>query len=262
METSDLPESVNILGVKVDCLDVNQLMLHATSWAQETEPHTILYVNAHCMNIAWSDNEYRKILANASLVYADGVSIAWSGRLLEGKRLEKMTGADWIEEFCTQAILRQLTIYLLGGKPGVAQTAANYLQNRFAGLRIVGFADGYFQGKSQETVLDELARMKPNFLFVGMGTPIQEKWIDRNRTSIPVPVCWAVGGLFEYFSGDLHRAPGWMASTGLEWLWLFLIQPRQKWRRYLLGNPLFVYRILRQKLCRSHTGAQPSHRSS
>jgi N-acetylglucosaminyldiphosphoundecaprenol N-acetyl-beta-D-mannosaminyltransferase len=248
MEIPELPDSVDILGVRVDCLDVNQLIEDAALWAQGSEPRTILYVNAHCINIAWSDSEYRKILANASRVYADGVSIAWSSRFLAGKRLVKMTGADWLADFCRQAVARRLSIYLLGGKPGVAQAAANNLQNRFAGLKIVGFADGYFQEKSQAAVLDEIANKKPDFLFVGMGTPIQEKWINSNRPHIAAPVCWAVGGLFEYYSGGLHRAPRWMVASGLEWLWLLLIQPRQKWRRYLLGNPLFIIRVLRQKL--------------
>jgi N-acetylglucosaminyldiphosphoundecaprenol N-acetyl-beta-D-mannosaminyltransferase len=243
-----LPETVNILGNRVDCLNVEQLLTTAVRWALESTPRTILYVNAHCMNIAWSDPDYREILGKASLVYADGISIAWSSRILGGCRLEKMTGADWIQEMCNIAASRDLKLYFLGGRPGVAETAARNLQKRYPGLKIVGFSDGYFQLKSQETILEEISSVHPNIVFAGLGTPLQEKWIDQFRTSITAPVCWAVGGLFEYLSGDLRRAPGWMSKFGLEWLWLLIVQPRDKWRRYLLGNPLFVYRVLRQRL--------------
>lgn len=262
MEIPDLSDSVDILGVRVDCLDETHLIAYAMSWAQEHEPRTICYVNAHSMNIAWSDHDYKKILANASLVYADGVSIAWSSSFLGGPQLKKMTGADWIADLCGRAAAEKLTIYILAGKPGVAKAAANNLQKQVAGLKIVGFADGYFQDKDQDAVLEEISKVRPNILFVGMGTPLQEKWIDSHRASIPAPVCWAVGGLFDYFSGDLNRAPGWMLSSGLEWLWLLMIQPRQKWRRYLMGNPLFIYRVLRQKLSWSFYSSEPKNRRS
>ena len=248
MEIPELSDSVDILGVRVDCLDQTRLIDCALGWAQESEPRTIYYVNAHCMNIAWSDHVYKKILADASLVYADGVSITWSSKILGGTRLEKMTGADWMDALCSQAATRELKLYILAGKPGVAKAAANNLQKRYAALKIVGFADGYFLEKDQDAVLEEIYQAKPNILFVGMGTPLQEKWIDSHRASLVAPVCWAVGGLMEYLSGDLRRAPGWMLSSGLEWFWLLMLQPRQKWRRYLLGNPLFIYRVLRQKL--------------
>lgn len=248
MEIPELPDSVEILGVRVDCLDEARLIDYAMRWAQDCEPRTIYYVNAHSINVAWSDLDYKNSLANASLVYSDGISIAWSSRILGRTRLEKMTGADWIANLCGQVVSRKLTIYILAGKPGVAKAAANSLQKLYAGLRIVGYADGYFQEKDQAAVLDEISTVRPNILFVGMGTPLQEKWIDYHRASIAAPVCWAVGGLFDYFSGELNRAPGWMLSSGLEWFWLLLIQPRKKWRRYLLGNPLFVYRVIRQKL--------------
>jgi len=257
MENPELPDSVEILGIRVDCLDETRLIDCALNWVHERAPRTICYVNAHSMNIAWSDLTYQKILAEASLVYADGVSIVWSSKILSGTRLEKMTGADWMAALCSQAASRGVTLHILAGKPGIAKATANNLQKRYAALKIVGFADGFFLEKDQDAVLEEISIVKPDILFVGMGTPLQEKWIHSHRTNIAAPVCWAVGGLFDYFSGDLRRAPGWMLSSGLEWFWLLLIQPRQKWRRYLLGNPLFVYRVLRQKLLRSTPRSDP-----
>jgi N-acetylglucosaminyldiphosphoundecaprenol N-acetyl-beta-D-mannosaminyltransferase len=243
-------EHVTILNTRIDCLNLDRLLSTALDWAKGDAPHTILYVNAHCMNIAATDKAYQKILHEASLVYSDGISIAWSSRLLGGCRLEKLTGADWIIDLCERCAGEGIGIYLLGGKPGVAQRATATLQNCIPGLRIAGYSDGYFHQKSPEIVLGEINTLLPQIVLVGMGSPLQEKWIQGHRAEITAPVCWAVGGLFEYLSGDLRRAPSWMSSLGLEWLWLLLIQPREKWRRYLVGNPRFILRVLHQWLSR------------
>ncbi len=245
--------TANILGVEVACLDIPGLLSRVAEWSTQTTRRTILYVNAHCFNTATKDPVYQDILGQADLVYADGISVVWAGRFLDGCELHKMTGADWIYDFAAWAEARaraktgSVRVYLLGGKPGVARRAADHLAQRYPSLEIVGAADGYFQEKSEALVLQEIQDCAPQVVFVGMGTPVQEKWIAAHRQQIAAPVCWAVGALFDYLAGEEARVPAGMYRLGLEWFWRLLVDPLGKWRRYLLGNPWFVFRVLRQK---------------
>jgi N-acetylglucosaminyldiphosphoundecaprenol N-acetyl-beta-D-mannosaminyltransferase len=205
-----------------------------------------MYVNAHCLNIAYNDLAYRKILNSADVVYPDGISVVWSSRLLDGCQLQKITGADWIYEFCQLAEAEGLRIYLLAGMPGVVDKASQNLRQKFPRINIVGTCDGYFEAKSDSEVLTEITARSAQVVLIGMGTPAQEKWIAAHRGEIPFSICWAVGALFDYVAGIEPRVPGWMNTLALEWLWRLFIDPRGKWRRYILGNPLFVSRIIKQ----------------
>lgn len=239
-----------ILGVKVACLGRGAMLTRVIRWTGAGQDRSVYYVNAHCMNLAQQDQEYREILAGADLVYADGISIVWAGRMLGGCRLEKMTGADWIWDYCALAEESAIRTYILAGEPGVAQAAAAKLIGLYPGIQIAGAADGFFIEKDEREVLDEINSSRAEVLLVGMGVPLQEKWIARHRDRIDARVCWGVGALFDYVAGVEPRTPGWMYSAGLEWLWRLMFDPANKWRRYLLGNPAFVLRVLQERFRR------------
>lgn len=241
-------EAVNILGVNVHCLDRFEIFEYVKLWSRgRNNIRTILYVNAHCLNIAYKDTHYSQILSQADLVYADGISIVWSARLFGVKHLQKMTGADWIHDFCRFASANEVQFYVLAGKSGVSEMAIKRLQDSYPNIRVSGVSDGYFEEKEESQVLEEINKQKPEVVFVGMGTPKQENWISKNRARIDAPICWAVGALFDYIAMRESRAPTWTDALGLEWLWRLGEDPRGKWRRYLIGNPLFVYRIIKQR---------------
>jgi N-acetylglucosaminyldiphosphoundecaprenol N-acetyl-beta-D-mannosaminyltransferase len=242
----------NILDVKVACINREQLLFMVDEWVNQELRKTILYTNAHCMNVASQDASYREILNQADLVYADGISLVWSSRILGSCRIEKITGADWIDDFCSLAQGHALRIFILAGKPGIAQLAVKKLMLTYPGLHIVGFCDGFSPENrlGEATLIAEINQVKPHVVFVGMGVPRQEKWLAAQRDKIDAPVCWAVGALFDYVAGVEPRAPKWLTSIGMEWFWRLMIDPKGKWRRYLIGNPLFIYRILCQKLAR------------
>lgn len=142
---------------------------------------------------------------------------------------------------------QRISLYLLGGKPGIASEAQRRLQGWSPKLEIRGVCDGYFHEKSEAEVLGELEEKKPDVLMVGMGVPLQEKWIERNRKQIPAKVFWAVGALLDYVAGVESPVPAWMDRLALEWMWRMVIDPRGKWERYMIGIPLFMGRVLWQK---------------
>ena len=238
---------INILDIGVARLDLPGLLAKVREWSRGQERRSIFYVNAHCFNIARQDAAYRTILTAADLIYADGISVAWAARFLTGARLAKMTGADWIHDFCRQAQEAGLRLYILAGEPGIARQASDNLHSTYPGLQIVGCSDGWFSEKSQSQVIHAINAASPHVVFIGLGVPRQEKWIAEHREQIEAPVCWGVGALFDYIAGAEARVPRLMNMLALEWFWRLLMDPRGKWRRYLLGNPSFIYQVLRQK---------------
>jgi N-acetylglucosaminyldiphosphoundecaprenol N-acetyl-beta-D-mannosaminyltransferase len=239
--------SVEVLGVRVSCIDKNGILDIVKDWANASLPRTILYVNAHCLNNASTDPEYRSILNQADLVYADGIGVVYAGRLINHRSLQKITGRDWIWDYCMMAEAISISMYILASRPGVAQKAAGILLQKQPKLNILGVTDGYFVNKKEQDILKDISLKKPQVVFVGMGTPSQEKWIWKHRSEIAAPVCWSVGALFDYVGGIEPPVPNWLNSLALEWFWRLLMDPIGKWKRYLLGNPLFVMRALKEK---------------
>jgi N-acetylglucosaminyldiphosphoundecaprenol N-acetyl-beta-D-mannosaminyltransferase len=249
--------TVDVLGAPVACIDVQGLLQTALAWSGEARQRTLMYANAYALNTAVQVPALREAWQAADLLYADGVSVAWAARWLYNQRLEKMTGADWIERLAGLSASLQRRWFILGGAPGVAELAGLQLAREFPGLQIVGSYYGYFAEAETPHVLDLIRQARPDLLFVGLGTPRQELWLVRHRSQIDAPLCWAVGALFDYVAGVERRVPPWMNKLGLEWLYRLWVDPRGKWRRYLLGNPWFIGRVLQQKL---GVGKQPAAR--
>jgi N-acetylglucosaminyldiphosphoundecaprenol N-acetyl-beta-D-mannosaminyltransferase len=243
-----------LLGVRIDCLRLPELLEAAVQSGRQRQRQTILYVNAHCMNVQYRDRVYRDILADADIVYCDGAGVVLAAHLTGQTIPERMTGADWIEDLCRTAREHDLSLYLLGGAPEAVHGTATVLRKRYPGLRIAGEKAGYDLGPD---IVGEINQKRPDILLVGMGTPKQEKWIARHRSALDIPVVWAVGGLFDVVSGRIPRGPRWMTQHGLEWLCRLVIEPRRLWRRYLLGNPRFLWRVLS-----THAGATLRHPTS
>ena len=239
--------AADILGVRVHCLDTRRLMEIVRLWSGEEQRRTLYYAHSKSINEAYRDASFRAQLNSADLTYSDGISVVWAGKFLSGLPFRKTTGADWIYDYSRMAAQQGIRTYFLGSRPGIARQAAEILKEMHPGLLIVGACDGFFQEKSEAEVLLDIARTHPQVVFVGMGAPLQEKWIAAHRDEIQAPVCWAVGALFDFVTGAEYRVPAWMNKLALEWLWRFLIDPIGKWKRTLIGNPLFVLRVLRQK---------------
>jgi N-acetylglucosaminyldiphosphoundecaprenol N-acetyl-beta-D-mannosaminyltransferase len=153
---------------------------------------------------------------------------------------------------------RDHSLFLLGARPGVADKAAANLRERFPGLRIVGTHHGYFDkapgSPENEAVIREINAASPNILIVGFGMPLQERWLMDNWDRIEVNVALTGGAVFDYVSGELPRAPRWMTDHGFEWLGRLIIEPGRLWKRYLVGNPIFILRVLGQRIAQSPLG--------
>jgi N-acetylglucosaminyldiphosphoundecaprenol N-acetyl-beta-D-mannosaminyltransferase len=245
-------DGVSILGVTVQPWDEVRLIQEAVRRARSGSRSTISYANVHVLNLAWGNPDLLAILNAADLVYCDGAGVALGARLLGSRLPGRMTGADWIEPLCALCAREDISLYFLGGRPAVAARAAQTLCTRYPGLSVVGTHHGYLAGSAVcRTAIAAVNEAAPHILLVGMGTPIQEKWIAAYRQQLDVPVVWAVGALFDFVVGVQPRGPRWMLDHSLEWLSRLWSDPRRLWRRYLVGNPLFILRVLRQRIDRA-----------
>jgi N-acetylglucosaminyldiphosphoundecaprenol N-acetyl-beta-D-mannosaminyltransferase len=185
------------------------------------------------------------------VVFCDGAGVMLAARLLGRRIPARITYADWMWRLAAFAEAEGLSLFLLGARPGVAEEAARRLLARHPKLHISGVRHGYFDhaaGSPQnEAVLREIEASRPDFLLVGLGMPLQEHWLMDNWHRIEAGVALTGGAVFDYVSGGLRRGPRFLTENGFEWLARLLIEPRRLWRRYLLGNPLFMLRVLGQR---------------
>ena len=122
------------------------------------------------------------------------------------------------------------------------------LEEKYPYLNIVGTKSGYFDWASDSPgIVNEINDSKANILLVAFGVPLQEKWIDENINKLNSQVIMGVGGLFDFYSGQMKRAPKWMREVGMEWLFRLIKEPKRMWKRYIIGNPLFIYRVYKWK---------------
>ena len=248
-------EPVNVLGVGVDPLTVEELHAEIGGCIRGGERALMLNANAHCLNLAYDDAELKSFLNEARVVFCDGAGVVLAARILGGYIPGRITYADWIRRLAAFAASEGFSLYFLGARPGVAEKAAAKLTGRYPGLKISGIHHGYFDQTSgspqNEAVLREINSAKPDILIVGFGMPLQERWLMRNWGSLDAGVALTGGAVFDYVSGEVRRGPRILTDNGFEWFARFLIEPGRLWRRYLVGNPLFLWRVLLQRLRRT-----------
>jgi N-acetylglucosaminyldiphosphoundecaprenol N-acetyl-beta-D-mannosaminyltransferase len=235
--------------VGVDPLTVGELHAEIEHLVRGGERGLVLNVNANCLNLCYEDPKLRDFMNGARVVFCDGAGVMLAARILGRRIPERITYADWIWQLADLAAARGFSLYLLGARPGVAQEAARRLKERYPELEIAGVHHGYFDhGAGSAAVVEEINAAAPDILLVGLGMPLQERWLMENWQRLDVRVALTGGAVFDYASGRLRRGPRFLRDNGFEWLARLLAEPRRLWRRYLVGNPLFLLRVLRQRL--------------
>ena len=205
----------------------------------------LFYVNADCLNIAITNTHYRKALSQADLILPDSSGVALEARLSQQKLKVNLNGTDMFVPLCHMAQKEAWSVYFLGARPEIVKALVEKVKQRWPQLKIAGSHHGFIAGQSETAVLKEIKRIKPDILFVAMGAPHQEQWIIQHAQNLQVPLMLGVTGLFDFYSGRIPRAPMWLRRIGCEWCWRLLQEPQRLWQRYLIGNPLFIWRVLR-----------------
>ena len=245
-------ERVNVLGVGVDPITVEELHAEIGRLIQDGEQALVLNANVHCLNLAYRDRTLRNLLNEAEIVFCDGAGVMLAARVLGRRIPERITYADWMWQLAAFAAAEGHSLYFLGAEPGVAEAAARRLTDTFPSLKIAGVHHGYFDhatgSPDNESVIEKINAARPHILVVGFGMPLQERWLMENLRRVEANVALSGGAVFDYVSGRVGRGPRLLTDNGFEWLARLLVEPLRLWQRYLVGNPLFALRILMQRL--------------
>jgi len=243
------PHTLSLLGVPVRDATLDEALAWlGDAFATPDGPaRAVYFVNAHTLNLACDDPDYRRVLCAADQVFGDGTGVRWAARILHGARLrDNVNGTDLVPALFSRFAGRGLRCFLLGASPDAIERAAAHARRTFTGWDFAGHHHGYLDREASLRVVAAINAVRPHLLLVGMGNPRQERWIHEHRGSLDARVCMGTGGLFDYWAGDLVRAPRWVRALGSEWVHLLLRQPH-KFERYIVGNPRFLLRILRAR---------------
>lgn len=243
-------EKVEVLGVPVARLTATAAREELVRLYERDRPALVAYANAHTLNLASRDSGYRDVLLSADMVLNDGAGLSIAGRVFGRPFPENLNGSDFNPLVLEEAAARGWRVFFLGAKPGVAAEAARLLTQRIPGLLVCGTRDGYFAPEESDEVAREVARAGAGVVMVAMGNPLQETWLHRHLEATGVRLAVGVGAFLDFSAGVVPRAPSWMNRLWLEWLYRLLQEPRRMWRRYVLGNPLFLARVLKARLRR------------
>jgi N-acetylglucosaminyldiphosphoundecaprenol N-acetyl-beta-D-mannosaminyltransferase len=208
---------------------------------------TVFYANVHAANLARRDPAFRAAFTAADVVFCDGQGLRWGAALLGRPLPERFTPPDWIDRLLAMPPTRAGGVFLLGGRPEVLAQALRTLQVRHPELRAGGH-HGYFHraAEPEQAVIEAVRAFRPALLLVGLGMPVQERWVTAHRDELAADLVMSVGALIDYLAGAVPRGPRWLTDHGFEWLCRLWFEPRRLWRRYLLGNPAFVIWVTRQ----------------
>lgn len=242
-------EEISVLNTRFHKVTACQLIEYVVSSAQIDRKTIVGNVNVKAINLAYEESWYRDFLNNSDLVFCDGFGVLLAAEQLgySVQSEHRMTCPDYIENLALACERDNVSLFLLAGKPGVVDKAIEKLTSIAPKLRVQAH-HGHFDksGEENELVIQQINQFKPGILYVGFGMPLQENWILENINRIEAKVFLPLGACLDFYTGTVYRGPRWMTDHGLEWLTRFVTEPQRLWERYIIGNPLFFYRLIKQ----------------
>jgi exopolysaccharide biosynthesis WecB/TagA/CpsF family protein len=255
-------EPTNVWGLPLAPLTMSQALERIDRMIHSGQSHYVVTANVFYAQLCEEDASLREVNAGASLVVADGMPLVWASRLQKRRLPERVTGADLFPALCGLAASKGYRVYILGGAPGVGETAVDRLKERFPGLEVVGIESPPFRALTAEEEAAQIERIRaarPHLLFISFSMPRGERWLAKHMQTLGVPVGMNVGAALDFMAGRVPRAPRWIQRIGMEWAYRLYQEPRRLVARYA-ANGNFMLRMLGRDLgARRHqrNGSQP-----
>ena len=252
-------DSFNLFDVQLDNMTMKSaldaIMHRVTHRHSSNCAGQFSFVNADCVNKYVKDSMYRQVLNSSERVFADGIGVRIAARWYQTQLKDNVNGTDLFPLLCERLADKQTKVFLFGGRTEVVQKVAAKMAREFPGLNVVGILDGFSHSESPELVTKMINESQAELVFVALGAPLQEKWIDQNKALLNANAAIGVGGLFDFYSGSVSRAPEWVREFSMEWVWRLCAQPKDKAKRYLIGNSVFLARIVFSKVTHQQNAA-------
>lgn len=235
---------IEIFDLPIDNVTKEEAVQYISKLLEDEKPHYAVAINPEKALRAYKDDELLKIIQNSHLNFVDGVGIIFAARLFKGIRIkERVTGIDLFTELLKLSESKGYGVYLLGTKDESLKKAILNIKNNFPNLKILGYHNGYFD--NPEEIIKDIAKSNAQILFVGMGSPKQEKFIYNNLDNLNVRFAMGVGGTFNVYANEFKRAPFLIQRLGLEWLYRFILDPKRLPR--ILSLPKFLKEAYKRK---------------
>lgn len=242
------PDLVTILGIPINNLTMADTIEKIMDRLNGDNGCQVCFVNADCANIAYHDEAYIQVLRTAELSLADGIGLKLAGKLLAKEIKQNVNGTDLFPLMCESLSNTGKGLFLLGARPGVAEGVRGWVKKQYPEVTVSGFHHGYYSPEEEGDVIDQIKNCGADLLLVAFGAPHQDIWINDHLGETGVKVAMGVGGLFDFYSGRTARAPVWMREIGMEWLYRFIQEPGRLWKRYFVGNAVFLYRVVLERI--------------
>ena len=248
---------VDVLGVGISAIRMADALARIEAWIATGDRQYVCVVPAHTVMDCCSDPELRAIVNAGGLVTPDGMSLVWLLRAGNYRHTERVYGPDLMLAVCRRSPEAGWRHFFLGGEEGVAAELAARLERQFPGLAVAGTLSPPYRDLSAEedaALCEAVNASRPDVVWIGLGSPKQERWMAAHREALTAPVLIGVGAAFDFLSGRRRQAPRWIQRSGLEWLYRLASEPRRLWRRYI-RYPRFVFLVLRQAAEARHRAA-------
>ncbi len=254
MRSRDVPRA-NVLGVGISAINMAEALSLFETWLSSGGRGYVCVTGVHGVMEAQRDPAFRRILNESLLTTPDGMPTVWVGRLQGFSNMDRVFGPDLMREVCRLSIEYDYSHFFYGGRPGIAEQLKTAMTKRFPGLRVVGtYAPpfGPMSPEEEESLLELVARSKPDIFWVGLSTPKQERFMAKYSGKIYTKIMVGVGAAFDLHTGLIKDAPDWVKFSGLQWLHRLAQDPRRLWKRYLINNPKFLWKLTLQLTHVSH----------
>ncbi len=242
---------ININGINVSFASYAEILSVIDRSISVKSPTSIIgYVNANTIVLSHHDHVFKQALNNHSISYADGIGMHLAAKILNHDTLgfiQNHNASDFNHELFRYADQKKLRVYFVGTSQFSLARLREKLAKAYPNIKTVGFCDGY-EEVLKDTVIESINSSGADILIVGMGNPKQELWLYKNKELLKVPVCITVGAYLDFVSGVILRAPVFVRSLRLEWLFRLIQEPQRLWKRYILGIPKFMAIIIKQRL--------------
>jgi N-acetylglucosaminyldiphosphoundecaprenol N-acetyl-beta-D-mannosaminyltransferase len=252
MEVMTKLSKIHIFNIDIDNVNITEAVEIIHKLVLNRSPSYVVTPNVDHIVKLNSDPFFKEVYDHASLTLTDGAPLLWAAKFLRIPLKEKISGSDLFPKLCALAADRGYRLFFLGGRPGAVDKGALVMRDKHPHINIEGTYCpplGFENNLDENTKIIELIKeTHPDILFVGLGTPKQEKWIYRHKDRYLVPVSIGIGAGFDFVAGMVKRAPVWMQKAGLEWFWRLMIEPGRLWKRYLIDDMQFFRLILKLKI--------------
>lgn len=233
---------LSVLGVGVDTYTMEEAANVLVSAMDKDSPFSVYTPNSEIILYAYHNPDYLNIINRGNMITPDGIGVVYASKILKRPLKERVGGFDLANMVLGKIAGTGKRVYLFGGKPGVAENAAKNICKLYPGTEICGMADGYFDAEKEQEIIANIRQKKPDLLFVCLGFPKQETWIDTHKDQLGAKVLMGIGGSLDVFAGTVKRAPVGFQKLGLEWLYRLLKQPSRFIR--MLALPKFGFTVL------------------